>query len=92
MNGILLGVWLTACAGDAASTHIALQHGARELFLTQNSATNSTIIGGQALAWAVGERRLRATRPKLTTGLTIALTVVRAWAVYHNVGIIRGMR
>ena len=90
MNGILLGIWLSACSGDAITTHAALQRGAYEVIMTQNSGINTAIIGAQATLLPLflvpkvekhwGKRAARI--------MVIAAISVRVFAVANNLHVL----
>lgn len=84
MKGILLASWIAAYGADAATTHHALNHGAREVVLTQNPWANDAIIGGQAIACWYLTRRFENGHPRLIKGLRIATVAVRGYVAVHN--------
>lgn len=82
----LVAAWLASCAGDAVSTHAALNTGrAYEKFQTQNPWVDDVIIAGQGASawWATS--KLSAQHPRLARVMLIGLTGIRVYAIAHNV-------
>ena len=90
--GWVLAAWLTACGGDAVTTHVALTRGAYEKNLTQSPVINDALIAGQAVGVTLLLKNLHKTHPKLATGIGIAATTWRFRAVHNNVGVIQQLR
>jgi hypothetical protein len=85
----LLAAWLAAFGADAATTHLAMQAGARELVLTQRPAANVAIIAGEAAigAWLV--HRLDRQHPAAARVLTVIGIGVHSTAAVSNLRVAR---
>jgi len=90
---ILLGAWLSACSADATTTHIALNHGAREVLLTQNPWINDGIVAGVALS-GVGINHVlrREGHPRMAIVTMLAITAMRSAVAIHNARVIGELR
>ena len=89
MKTLMFLAWLGGTGGDAVSTHVALNHGAHELVMTQNPAVDDILIGGQAVGGAILLARLHKTHPKTAIVAGILAGSFRAYITYHNVLAVR---
>ena len=88
----LLTIWLTTCAADATTTHLALTRGAREVVLTQSPALNDALIGGEALVGAFGARHLSIDHPRVARWVLVGSIVARGLVVAHNVRVLQRIK
>jgi hypothetical protein len=89
MGKLLFCGWL-AFGADATTTHIGLVAGqTRELILTQSPWTNDAILGGEAIAWTWGLRKLARTHPRAARLVGWSMVAARGIIVAHNVGELR---
>ena len=89
MKTLMFLAWLGGTGADAVSTHVALNHGAHELVMTQNPAVDDILIGGQAVGGAIFLARLHKTHPRTAVVVGVVAGSFRAYIAYHNIQAIR---
>ena len=93
MFHLMLAAWLAGTTADAASTHLALDRGAREVVLSQSPVVNDVIVvGAEGVGGALLLARLHRTHPKLATVFGIAAGAGRTAIAYRNFQAARTIR
>lgn len=76
-------------AGDAASTHVALNKGARETILTQNQVLNDVFLAGESVGVSYALLNASKTHPKAAKIVGWSFIAIRGAVVAHNLHVIQ---
>lgn len=85
MGHFLLSAWIGLGVGDVASTHVAFDHGGRELYLPNNPAIHDPLVLTTSTLGGVSTRYLwNHDHKRLAIALSVGNAIYRGWAISHN--------